>query len=292
MNRIVVLVAACALLLFSQPGTSQTIAAAPTLDDVLEHLTTYLSNYSDRLSRTVASEEYKQTAGSGRTYAEATLQSEFSVLKVPGYAGWLGFRDVLKVNGHAVQDHDSQLEQLVLSPAPIPLDQARRIAEASARQNIGPLQRTINNPALVLEIFDGRNRRRFMYAKTAEDTIDDVHVWVIHYEEQAKPTLIITPQRRDVPTSGLAWVEPASGALIRAEVNIRDFFNAGGFGASKAQMQVYFREDSKLKFWVPSRLTEDYDVVGLGVVTGDATYTNYRQFGTETQEQYLTPTPR
>jgi hypothetical protein len=263
--------------------------SGPELDDVLDRLGNYLADYSDQLSRTVASERYKQTTGSGPTYAEARLESEFGVLKIPGYEGWLGFRDVLKVNGRPVQDHESKLERLLLSPEPVPLAQARRIAEESARQNIGALQRNINNPALVLEIFDRRNHARLHFTKADEDTIEELHVWVIRYEERAKPTIIMTPQGRDVPTSGLIWVNPATGALIRAEVNIKDFFAAVGFGTSKAQMRVYFKEDLKLKFWVPARLTERYEVGGLGTVTGDATYSNYRQFGTETHEDFVPP---
>jgi hypothetical protein len=276
-----------ALMLF--PGLARA-QASPSLTEVLDRLGTYLANYSDRLSRTVASEHYKQAAGSGPTETEAQLDSEFGVLKIPGYQGWLGFRDVTKVNGRAVQDHESTLEQLLLSPAPVPLDQARRIAEASAKQNIGAIQRNINNPALVLELFDRRNHPRLRVTKEDEDTIDQVRVWVIRYEEQMRPTLITTPQGRSVPTSGLVWVDPASGVLVRAEVNIKDFFAAGGFGTSNAQMRVYFKEDPKLKFWVPSRLTERYEVGGLGIVTGEATYANYRQFGTETHEDFVPPT--
>ena len=264
-------------------------SGAPTLTEVLDRMGAYLARYSEQLSRTVANEHYKQTTGSGPTYVEALLDSEFGVLKIPGYQGWLGFRDVLKVNGRDVQDHDSQLEQLLLSPAPVPLNQARRIAEASALHNIGALQRNINNPALVLELFDRRNRPRLHFTKDGEDTVDQMRVWVIRYEEQAKPTLITTPQGRDVPTFGQVWVDPITGELIRAEVNIKDFFAAVGFGASKAQMRVYFKKDAKLTFWVPSRLTERYEVGGLGLVTGEATYTNYRQFGTETHEEFVPP---
>jgi hypothetical protein len=272
---------------------SDSVSAQSNLElaNVLERLGTYLANYSDQLSRTVAREHYKQTSGSGPTFAEALLESEFGVVRVPGYEGWLGFRDVLKVNGRAVQDHESKLAALLLSPAPLPLDQARRIAAESARQNIGALQRNINNPALVLEIFDRRNHPRLHFSKADEDTIDQVRVWAIRFEEQQKPTLITTPQGRDVPTFGTAWVDPVSGALIRAEVNIKDFFAAVGFGSSKAQMRVYFKEDPKLKFWVPARLTERYEVGGLGVVTGDATYSDYRQFGTETHEDFVPPAP-
>jgi hypothetical protein len=245
-----------------------------------------LNAYADQLPRAVANERYKQGSRSGNNYDEAILESEFGIIKVPNYQGWLGFRDVLKVNGKVVQDHETRLQELLLTPSPAALDQARRIAEESARHNIGAIKRNINNPALVLELFDRRNQPRMHFVKTDEDTIDQRHVWVLKFDEFQKPTLIQTPQARDVPTEGSLWVDPIEGVLVRAEVNIKGYFFAGGFGQSKAQMRVYFREDPRLKFWVPARLTETYQVAGLGEITGDATYTNYRLFGTSTQEQF------
>ena len=69
----------------------------PSLAEVLDRLSAYLDNYSDTLSRTVASERYTQTSGLGQpdVGAVAVLESEFGIVKVPDYEGWLGFRDVL-----------------------------------------------------------------------------------------------------------------------------------------------------------------------------------------------------
>lgn len=283
-------VALLVVVLAAPPGGelahAQSQAALLSVTDVLDRLGTYLNTYSDQLSRAVANERYKQGSRNGAAYNEATLESEFGIIKVPNYEGWLGFRDVLKVNGKVVQDHETRLQDLLFSPSPAALEQARRIAEESARHNIGAIKRTINNPALVLELFDRRNQDRMRFSKTDEDTIDQRRVWVVRFEEVKKPTLIQTPQGRDVPTDGQIWVDPADGVLVRAEVNIKGFFVAGGFGQSKAQMRVYFREDPRLKLWVPVRLTENYVVAGLGEITGDATYSNYRQFGTSTQEQF------
>src|SRR4029077_8233712 len=111
-------------------------------------------------------ERYKQSAGSGALYTEALLESEFGIVKIPGYEGWLGFRDVLRVNGRPVQDHESRLQDLLLSPAPGAIDQAWRITEESARRNIGAVQRNINNPAIVLQLFDRRNHPRLRFTKT------------------------------------------------------------------------------------------------------------------------------
>src|SRR3970282_1260144 len=104
----------------------------------------------------------------------------------------------------------------LLNPAPIALDQARRIAEESARLNVGTIQRNINSPALVLELFDRRNRPRLRFTKASEATIDQARVWVVRYKEEIRPTLILSLQGRDVPMEGVAWIEPTSGALVRA----------------------------------------------------------------------------
>jgi hypothetical protein len=286
-SAIVVAAVAMKTAMAPSPAAAQS-SGRPTTDDseIINRLAAYLSAYSDQLSRAVANERYKQGSRSFNVYQEATLDSEFGIIRVPSYEGWLGFRDVLKVNGKSVQDHETRLQELLFNPSPAALEQARRIAEESARHNIGAIKRNINNPALVLELFDKRNQPRMRFWKVDEDTIEGRRAWVLRFEEIKKPTLILTPQGRDVPTDGQIWVDPIDGVLLRAEVNIKGFFVAGGFGSSKAQMRVYFHEDPHLKLWVPARLVENYQVTGLGEITGDAVYSNYRQFGTSTQEQF------
>jgi hypothetical protein len=222
------------------------------------------------------------------TYTQALLESEFGIISVPGYKGWLGFRDVLTVNGRPVEGHEGRLQEILLNPSTEGFAQAKRITEESALHNIGAIQRNVNNPALVLEFFDRRNRGRIRFTKAGEETIAQTRVWMLRYEEQGQPALIQTPQGKDLPASGFAWVDPQTGALVRAEVNIKDFA-LPGFGTSKAQMRVEFKEDPRLKFWVPARLTERYEVARLGFITGEATYSNYRQFGTETREDFVPP---
>ncbi len=286
--RAVLSAALLAAIALPEFASAQNSAATPPADvpQALERLGAYLTAYSDQLSRMVANEHYKQGSRTGGAYDEAILDSEFGIIKVANYEGWLGFRDVLRVNGKVVQDHETRLQELLLNPSPAAIEQAWRVAEESARHNIGAIKRNINNPALVLELFDKRNQPRMRFWKVDEETIEQRHVWVLRFEEQKKPTLIRTPQGRDVPTDGQIWIDPMDGTLVRAEVNIKGFFVAGGFGSSKAQMRVYFREESHLRQWVPARLSEIYQVTGLGEITGDATYSNYRQFGTSTEEKF------
>ena len=54
----------------------------------------------------------------------------------------------------------------------------------------------------------------------------------------------------------------------------------------RGTLTVIFREDARLHLWLPSRMTERYDAAGLEDVGGDATYSDYHQFGVKTEEEY------
>ena len=68
--------------------------------------------------------------------------------------------------------------------------QARRIAEESARYNIGPVIRTINDPVVVLELLDARNSHRMSFQSDSEAAIDGTQAWVLGIKETGRPTLI------------------------------------------------------------------------------------------------------
>src|SRR5476651_1535501 len=105
-RRLTFLVPAAALWLGAMPQ-----AQAPTLAEVLERLKAYQAAYAQQYSSTIATEHCKQTSGypNGRSYEQAVLESDFGIVRVPGGDGWLGFRDVYRVNGRAVQDRQDRL---------------------------------------------------------------------------------------------------------------------------------------------------------------------------------------
>src|SRR2546428_13218367 len=92
------------------------IGQTPTLDNVLSRMTRYAAGYETRLSRVVAEEHYEQFIEIPRQLSGAstevpspdrpgmgptrrTLVSDFLMIRLPGDADWLGFRDVLTVDG-------------------------------------------------------------------------------------------------------------------------------------------------------------------------------------------------
>jgi hypothetical protein len=262
---------------------------APSLGAVIDHLHAYLREYALRLPATIATEHYEQRCvasprvqivGNGR----AVLESEFGIMRMESPAGWLGVRDVQSVNGEVVPDRQERLQALFLNPSGRRIDQARRIAQENARFNVGPIRRTINDPAIVLAMLeDDPNRAPLRFSKTGDTTIDGAGAWVIKFDERRRPTLIQTTTGEDQPANGRAWVDPSSGRLMRAELTIEappEIFGPVTHVGFTATIVVEFADEPRLGLWVPSRMTERYASLPC---SGEATYTNYRIFGVQTK---------
>ena len=75
-----------------------------------------------------------------------------------------------------------------------------------------------------------------------------------------------------------AWIETATGRLIRAEVKTRDA--RIGVLPFDNRILVDFRADQKLGLLVPYEMQEDFFAGRVREGTGTARYSNYRQFKT------------
>ncbi len=253
--------------------------AEPALDAVLGRMHAYLKDYAKKLPAMIATERYQQRFGSGMRKSQRLLMSDYGLIQVQGDTEWLGFREVLSVDGKPVTDSARRLAELLARPSVQALQQARLIAEESARYNIGPVVRTINDPAIVLELLDGRHSPRMRFSHNGENTINGVRTWVIRYQELGNPTIIRTRDRKDVPARGRAWVEPESGRILRAEASVEP-----GLGVT-GTIDVTFELDERMGFAVPSKMSERYANRNLVTVSsGEATYSNYRRFTVDTEE--------
>jgi hypothetical protein len=261
--------------------------APPSLDDVLDRMRAYLSDYAKHLPAVIAAEKYQQRAGSGVRAQRRLLESDYGIVQLPGDLEWLGFREVLAIDGKPVPDSAHRLAEIFqgLSKSSGRLSQARRIAEESARYNLGPIYRTINDPSFVLEFLDARNAHRMRFSKNGEETVGNIRTWVIRFQETGRPTIIQTRDKQDQPAQGRAWIEPATGRILRAEASVQPGFGAGNFIGT---IDVTFGHDDKLGFAVPSKMTEKYTNRNLVVVSwGEATYSNYRRFTVYTEENVV-----
>jgi len=301
MSRITV---ALSLLLAS---TVYAQAPDPALDPVLQKMAQYVSTYAEKASLFVAVEKYTQSLsfeGAARPSRPIPLVAEFAIVKVPG-GGWMGYRDVVEVDGKTITDRRNRLETLLASDT-IDTNQAAKIAAESARFNLGPITRNFNVPTATLFFFQPASLSRFTFTRKDTKKIDGISVVEIDFKETKSPTLIMTRAGKDVPTTGTLWIVPEDGTVVRTKLHLQNFADkksapvitapqqrpavnpntptggrealaqSGGVQSmdltdleSVADIEVTYRRDEKLGVWLPSRMVELYD--GPIQLTGRAT---------------------
>lgn len=258
---------------------------------VRARLIAYLSGYEQALGQLIATEDLTQwpirsglgefIGANAQTYRDVTrahrLVSDVAFVPLPGNAGWLGFRDVRRVKNKEVSRRGPSLTELLATPTDDARARARALLLASARHNLGA-PRTINLPSLPLELLHERNEARFVIDQSEPDRMNDCASLRIHLVETVTPTLIQRPEGGNMPSQVTAWVEPASGALCRAEVRTRDA--QLGAGGVDAVVHVDFTYDPALDLRVPSKMYEEFLYPPRSVGVGEATYSNYRRFTT------------
>lgn len=252
---------------------------------IRDRLDKYLIEYEQQLSTVVAEERLSQRDAPSRdaTVTAApdskfrTIISEVAFIGLPGKAGWLGFRRVMKVNGKAIKDAGTPLDVLLGEGAANDYDQARLLLADSASANLGT-PRTTNLPNLPLEFLHPRNRHRLHHRVDGVERIRGSDVTRLIFDERSTPTIIQRPEGGDMPSQVTAWVETATGRLLRAEVRTRD----ARMGVLQFANVVWvdFRTDPKLGFLVPHEMKEEFFSGRFREGTGTARYSRYRQFKT------------
>jgi hypothetical protein len=98
-------------------------------------------------------------------------------------------------------------------------------------------------------------------------------VWELEFLERRRPTIIRQTDGRPVFSRGRMWIEAATGAVLRTSLTVK--MNPIG----TYTLTTRFERVAAMDFVLPVRLDELY-VTPDQVVTGRATYTNYRRFQT------------
>jgi hypothetical protein len=238
-----------------------------------------LADYGERYAGTVAHEHYVQRAA-GRP--DRTLDSEFGIARMNG--SWLGVRDVVRVNGREISNRGDRLTTLFAKPYASARAMADAIAAESARYNIGPVLRTVNNPAIVLAILNagGPSPVEFSLHGRPDTSTEPIR---IDFRERGSPTVFRTQAGRDEPAEGFVVVEPDSWRMVTAEVRVGIIDRAGAIGAF-GTISVSFSDEPRMGVRVPRRMTEMYtNLTGRSFATGEATYDRYRRFDITTSER-------
>jgi succinate dehydrogenase hydrophobic anchor subunit len=253
--------------------------AALSLKDVMRRVGGYVDAYGDKASVVVCREKYDQHADRSAGVAETrTLVSDFALVYADAIHGWLGFRDVIKVDDRAVQDREDRLAR-VLMGAEGRFDEARRLSDESARFNVGNVQRNFNVPTSALFFFVSENLDFFKFA--SRRVLDDGS-WEIAFKETAKPTLIRTPDGDPVTMTGTIWVRPQDGVIVRTILEVDVTMKRLG-QRGKGAIDVRYQFIDALGMWLPASMDESFEATKnyeWDKVTGHAEYSNYRRFET------------
>jgi hypothetical protein len=278
-------VTVCGLIVLTAAPSAQ----APPIEALLDRAATYVDQFVRTFSNVVASEEYVQELAAegtrGRDQAAVrtrrVLRSDFLLLKVGGPLEWRPFRDVLEVDGRALRGSSGRIIELLRTADANGYAQAARIAQDSARYNLGPAGRTVNTPVLPLLFLQAAVQPRFSFSIEGLDTGAGPDTWRVRYRETATPTIvrgITTSEDRDLTSTGRFWIDADSGRVARSELQLLT-------GTMTARFVTTYRHDPRLEIAVPVEFREEYVLAEdrprrqpPQTVTGFARYDSFRRF--------------
>lgn len=250
-------------------------AASPSQNTVMARAGALVARYTDELPRLVATETLVQeltAQGDGLAGVPFRRRSvaEFAWVTLPDVVDPIGFRDVIEVDGQAVGPGRKRLVELLHSSQQASWVQARAILQEGARHNLSPGSRNFNLPTVAMFFLLPELQGRFSWKRRTETSAP---VWELEFRERRRPTLIRQTDGRPVFSRGRVWIEAATGAVLRTNLTLK-MDPIGGY-----TLTTRFEWVAAIDLMLPIRLDELYATPDQ-VVTGSATYTNYRRFQT------------
>jgi hypothetical protein len=266
-------------------GWTTAVRPDPDLKNVLQRASDYSEQYHQRFTALVAEERYVQRVGPnpargmapGPFQQERTLASDYVIVRdFAGSNTWLGVRDVYAVDGEPVNADRSRLQSLLGDTTRPLAARVRALADLQAKYNLGDLYRTINVPTLALEFLLPDRQPRFRFKHKGTTAFRGTPAWIVTFEERERPTIIRTPEGRDVRSEGSFWIDPSTGAVLRSELR------AGQIPGRPLHsiIIVSYTHNARFDMFLPDDMNELY-LTGRTRIEGHATYTNFRRFETD-----------
>jgi VWFA-related protein len=276
----------------------------PETDAALAAAAGYIDMYEHRISAIGAEEAYEQAVTSSgnnivvtgsplsrpaaaNSAAAVTRKTRANIMTISaGARGWVSFRDVFELDGKPVRDREERLSRILQNVTPDSLEQARKIAAESARYNLDSealrVDRTTNVPMTALLFLRAANQSRSTFRLGKPERIAGIICVTLQFTERSRPRLIRTGD--DAPAQGTFWIDMAGGGrVLKTELRME---SAGVAGQTvRSQTAVTYARVDKLDLWVPVVMDETYQLpTTRQVVTGRATYSDFREFKVSTAE--------
>ena len=272
----------------SRPGDGRLVteqAPVPTVESVVEAAARYVKAYQTQLSAVVAEEVYTQQVASLVPSDPAIprfrrITGELFFMTAPGGDDWLAIRDIATVDGQALKNRLTVLEELKRLPVH---EVVAAFKASNSKFNIGRTSRNFNEPTLSLRVLDGQHRSRFSFVQRRVERSRDGPIVVVAFTERDGPSLIRDLTYGAALSKGEFSIEPASGRVQRAVLT-------AAVGPVRLELVTDYALDKRLELWLPSRFRERYEhgraprSVEASEehedISCEATYANYKGFET------------
>ncbi len=278
-------------------ASAAAMSAAPARPDVravVERAGRWAAQFERDFTTVIADEVYDQVVERSNTpgVRRRRIRSELLFVRNERGDAWSSVRNVLSYQDGEknpsvdVPNSGDRLTRALETPAGGRLSALRRLADESARFNIGTIQRNFNTPTLAMQFVDEMHRWRFKFRVEESDVVAGEATWPLSYREREHPTLI-RANLRDTELSGRIWTRASDGAIVRTRMDLAAKPN-GPYGALSTTVTVDYQQDAKLGMLAPIHMEEEYrDASGNEQISGTAVYSNYRVF--ETSARVISP---
>jgi hypothetical protein len=257
-------------------GAGIAAQSPPSIEQLLARMDAYLLEYESQLSSIVADEVFDQKVFYRRSTNTRRLESEVAFMRLPGEGGWLGFRDVKKVEHQPIKRTGNLALMQVLSSGAGDIEKAVIIAQASSAHHLG-LPRTINVPTATLEIVHPSHRASFTYRLQGRERVRGASTDILAFEEFGRPTVAREPNGGNLVSTGRVWIDQV-GTIWRVEWRYRPE-NQHLPDNIVPRLRVEFGRHKELGMMVPLEMFEGFSAAPWRG-EGTATYKNFRRFGT------------
>jgi hypothetical protein len=258
-------------------------AQQPSQQELLDRATAYALSFVERFANVVAEETYRQETT--RPRASRLLRSDLALVRFPGSATWMMFRDVYEVDGKSVRDasQEQRILRLFTETPRTAVGRAREIADAGTRFNLVDIGNT-NSPLLVLAFLQPEYRVRFRFNLAGIEKKLGPTIRTVRFVEFQRPTILKQGANSDLFSRGLIWIDEQSGRVVKTELQL-------GPTLEPIRITTSFKFDEELQLNVPVEM-QDWYPDGNGEIKGLATYGKFRRFQVQTEEQTATPGPK
>jgi hypothetical protein len=236
---------------------------------------------------------YAKRFSGGGSWVDATpsilktrkIRSDFALVANAEVAAWFAFRDVIEVDGRAVQDVRNRLDRVLTDSPATAVQELNRFSQEAMTYNLGSVTRNVNVPTMALMALMPEHRQGVEFKKDGEERVRGVQTWVVAFVEAGRPTLASTRDGSPMPSHGRLWIDPTNGRVIKTEIvwDARQAFPDSRFSPggrpALVKIGVTYGPEARLGMWVPVEMKELYERE-TEVVSCTAEYKNFRSFET------------